>query len=195
MHKAALVRIINNNLDLLAEEEGGALSVERLRRVMSGRRCAAGAGIGGGANDNADGSVGIGSNVAWADAHGRSTYGRVVSMVKRQTTDNGGSKRVQWRYPVPLTTENRPENLKLQVSTFRHTHQVNSTQVNAAAHKAAKELWYVGSETEVEFSAVAATGELKHTGNKKWAIGDEFRKETNTAILERRRRSSARGEE
>ena len=101
---------------------------------------------------------------------------------------------MQWRYPVPLTTENRPEHLKLQVSTFRHTHQVNSTEVNTAAHKAAKELWYVGPETEVEFSAVVATGELKHTGNKKWEIGDEFRKETNSAIAEGRRRSSARGD-
>jgi hypothetical protein len=120
-------------------------------------------------------------------------------LVKRQATDNGGSKSVHWRYPVPLTTENRPEHLKLQVSTFRHTHQVNSTQVTAAAHKAAKELWCVGPKTEVEFSAVVATGELKHTGNRKWEIGDEFRKETNAAIvkhtrIEARRRSSIRGD-
>ena len=183
MHKATLVRLINSNIDMLTDEEGGALSVERLRRVMSGRRSAAEIGIAAGTRDGADGSVGIGSNVAWAGEDGRSRYGRVVSMVKLQTAENGNKKRVKWQYPVPLTAENRPKELTLQVSTFRHTHQASGMTCNLTAHKAATKLQYDGPDEDVQFCDVVATGELQHTEGRMWDIEVGFRKQVNSAIV------------
>ena len=86
------------------------------------------------------------------------------------------------QHPVPLTAENRPEELTLQVSTFRHTHQASGMTCNLTAHKAATKLQYDGPDEDVRFDVVIATGELEHTEGRMWEIEGGFRKQVNSAI-------------
>ena len=172
IHKATLVKYLNNNLELLGLDETLKMSCDRLIRIIQGSKNASTRSaakhrvqIGAGTQGIEEGKCAIGSDVAFKtkDAGGKvmrgAKLGRVLRMEKSFTSDKPGGKtsKIMYHNPVALTEDQPGLVLIIQEHTAlddcsRHTDNP-------------LKYMYDGERSAICFSDVIWSGEMKEVMN------------------------------